>query len=86
MTHELKCHPEPFQATIDGRKRFEIREDDRGFEVDDLLRLREWRPQRAGSLEGVYTGREITVLVTYISRGPEWGLARGMVVMSVRLT
>lgn len=34
--HHLKTWPEPFQAALDGRKRFEFRRDDRG-----LLRLRD---------------------------------------------
>ena len=86
MTHELKCHREPFQALLDGCKRFEIREDDRGFKVGDRLHLREWQPIGPGSVEGYYWGREVEFFVTYISRGSEWGFSYGMVVMSLRLT
>lgn len=42
--HELKTWPEPYAATVSGAKTFEIRKDDRGFRVNDILRLREWVP------------------------------------------
>ena len=42
--HTLKCWTEFFEAIQDGRKTFEIRKNDRGFQVDDLLILQEWEP------------------------------------------
>lgn len=43
-THILKTHPDPFAAVLSGEKRHEIRVDDRGFAVGDVLELREWVP------------------------------------------
>ena len=77
-THELKTWPDPFAALWDGQKRYEIRRDDRGFAVGDLLNLREWRPN-----DETYTGRVASCAVTYLSRGPDWGLPAGLVVMSI---
>ena len=37
--HVLKTDSEPFQAVLEGRKQYEIRLDDRGFAVDDVLIL-----------------------------------------------
>jgi hypothetical protein len=46
--HELKTDPQVFDDVVGGRKTFEIRKDDRGFEVGDSLKLRKTR----------YTGSE----------------------------
>lgn len=86
--HELKTWPEPFAAVRSGDKRHEVRRDDRGFAVGDTLRLREWDPAAASfdlGTRGRYTGRVERVRVTYLTRGPEWGVPAGMVVMSIRL-
>lgn len=42
MTHHLKAKPEYFRATIEGRKPFEVRKDDRGFKVGDHVILKEY--------------------------------------------
>jgi hypothetical protein len=87
--HELKTWPEPFRAVLAGEKRHEVRIDDRNYRVGDLLHLREWDPAQWGVFApesnsngaGKYTGRDLLVLVTYITRG--WGLPEGMCVMSI---
>ncbi len=79
-THELKAHPEPFAALLSGAKTHEVRFNDRGFEVGDRLLLREYCP---GDDEP-YTGRELELLVTYISKGGTWGLPAVICVMSVK--
>lgn len=76
-THSLKCWPGPFQAMLDGRKVHEVRKDDRGYAIGDHLHLREWDPDTS-----TYSGRTLTVRVTYISRDA-FGLPPGLVVMSV---
>jgi hypothetical protein len=42
--HDLKTWPEHFKYIKTGIKTFEIRENDRGFEVGDILNLREFSP------------------------------------------
>lgn len=81
IDHELKTWPNPFHAVWQGVKTFEVRRDDRGFKVGDRLLLREYEPQ--GASEGTYTGREITADVTYLLKGPNFGLPANMVVMSI---
>lgn len=61
MIHYLKISPEYFTAVACGAKTFEVRKDDRPFDVGDVLRLQEYE-------EEIYTGRVIDVIVTYILR------------------
>lgn len=57
--HELRIRPQYFQDVMDGKKRFEIRKNDRDFQVGDTVLLREY--------ESKYTGRKISGRISYIS-------------------
>ncbi len=83
--HELKTWPSGFQAIVDGDKTNEYRVNDRNFQVDDILHLREWVPtdQYIDGITGPeYTGRECMVKVTHITHCDQWGGTEGHVVMS----
>jgi hypothetical protein len=81
VEHELKTHPEPFQAAWEGRKRFELRfEGDRTFREGDQLYLREWDLSPGG-----YTGRIIMVPIEYVLHGPAFGLPARYCIMSLGL-
>ena len=76
--HELKILPQHFQAVWNGTKRAELRKDDRGFQVGDILALREWDGEK-------YTGSGIAVRVTHILKDcPEYGLADGYCILSIK--
>lgn len=84
-THDLRSWPDYFEPIFDGKKSFELRLNDRNFQVGDLLRLREYNDRN-----GTYTGREVTKRVTYILQGvgsggipPLAGLYRDYVVLSL---
>lgn len=67
--HYLKTWPPFFNDVKTGRKTFEIRLDDRKFDVDDVLILQEWDPDVAAKDDNPsagYTGRDFRVLVTYL--------------------
>lgn len=74
--HRIKCWPEFFDAIQRDLKRFEIRENDRGFKVGDVIDLQEWEPRT-----GRYTGRTQRVEVLYLTG---WGQPGSQVVMSIK--
>jgi len=76
--HDLNILPVPFQALFEGRQRYVFRRAGR-FEVGDQLRLREWDPPNS------LTGRTFLVEVTHITRGSDYSVLEGFVVMSVDL-
>jgi hypothetical protein len=76
--HDLKTWPDAFQAVWDGRKTAEFRRDDRGFDVGDVLRLREWDPKTS-----LYSGRAIEARITHISPGGRSGIPEGFAMLSL---
>ncbi|MFY1903802.1 DUF3850 domain-containing protein [Achromobacter xylosoxidans] len=84
--HILKTDPEVFQAVLSGAKTFEIRLNDRGYAVGDVLGLRETKHTGAEMRAGaplVYTGRECQRFVSHVLTG--YGLADGWCCLSFRL-
>lgn len=61
MIHALKQLPEYFDSVIFGKKGFEVRKNDRPFQVGDLLALNEWDAEMER-----YTGRSCLVYIDYI--------------------
>lgn len=84
MEHELKVWPEFFKALVSGEKTFELRHDDRGFRVGDVLWLREWRRLKIveGIAIGEYTGRDTRRSITYVLSG--FGLQPGYVCLGLK--
>jgi len=78
MTHALKTWPEFFAAIESGKKKFDLRKDDRPFEIGDKIILQEFDPAFK-----LYSGKEIEKNITYILRGPIFGLKRGYCILSL---
>lgn len=80
--HKLKTWPQFFESVVLGDKTFEVRKDDRGYQVGDTLLLEEWNPDTS-----FYTGRAHAVTVTYIARRTSdvitGAISDGYVIMSV---
>jgi hypothetical protein len=79
MERDLKVWPEFFEKLKSGAKTFELRKNDRGYEVGDTLLLREWNP-----LMECYTGEALRRRVTYIFRGPGFGIEEGYAVLALK--
>lgn len=83
--HELKTWPSFFEAIKSGRKRFEVRKNDRDFASGDKLILKEYDPSKSISDQFRYTGRTLECDVLYVLRGGDFGIERGYCVMSFEL-
>lgn len=83
--HELKTDPEVWDAVASGSKTFEIRKDDRGYRVGDVLLLRRTKYTGAEMQQGkpLEYGGKIRMTISHILRGPIYGLQDGWVIMSL---
>lgn len=64
MKHELKIWREFFKPVADGSKTFEVRENDRGFQLGDEVELKEWDP--VSEVLPDYTGRSLSFRIGYV--------------------
>jgi hypothetical protein len=65
-THELKTWTDYFQVIVDGRKNFEVRYNDRGFQAGDYVRLVETDSRYTGRRNG----RIIDARIGYVLSQP----------------
>lgn len=86
MIHAKKILPEYFEASLAGRKPFELRReylDDPRYTVGDYLALNEFDPSEEPVGNG-YTGRSLLYEITYVLRDHEL-LQPGTVILGLRL-
>jgi hypothetical protein len=74
--HQLKTWPIYFEEVLLENKTFEIRQNDRKFQVGDLVLLREWDPDTQK-----YTGRQLTRWISYIT---SYGQPGDQVVLAIK--
>lgn len=76
--HQVKIAPKYFNAVVADSKKAELRKDDRGYKVGDVLSFCEWR-------HGSYTGREWVAVITHILPINEVVAVEGQwVILSIR--
>ena len=79
MQHELKILPKYFNDVYTKVKPFELRKNDRDFQVGDVIYLREYDGEN-------YTGRTLVVFVTYVLKDCiAYGLQDGYCILGIRL-
>ena len=87
MTHELKIWPQHFGAVARRHKNYELRLNDRNYQVGDYLILREFIPipdHYKGDLMPVskqYTGKELKRKIAHILTDEVPGLSPGHVIL-----
>lgn len=86
MIHELKTWPTYFTAVKEGRKTFEVRKNDRPYQVGDELLLKEFIPADyydPGDIEG-YSGEICHRKISYILKGGEFGIEKDTVILGLQ--
>lgn len=81
MHHQLKTLSPYFNRIWDDQKTFEIRKNDRDFQVGDDLTLVEIFKLREN--EGTFTGRTINCKIVYIFPGGNYGIDKDYVVLGI---
>jgi ASC-1-like (ASCH) protein len=78
--HYLKTWPEYLERVWSGQKTFELRKNDRDFQVGDRLILQGYDPHM-----NAMCGTDCIVKVVYILHGGQFGIEPGYCVMSIKL-
>jgi hypothetical protein len=84
-THELKTDPESFDATWAGLKKYEVRFNDRNYQIGDWLRLCRTKYSSEEMKQGLpleYTPQTYEFQIRHILTGPVYGLKEGWVILS----
>jgi len=79
QTHRLKTWPEYFNAVVDGTKTFEVRKNDRNYQIGDMLVLKEFDPQKQ-----TFTLRITYRVICYVLPGGQFGIETGYCVLGLR--
>jgi hypothetical protein len=81
VVHNLKLWPQFWVTTTNAIRSFDIRNNDREFEIGDVIRFQEWEPSTRQ-----YTGRECYREITYVLRArdcPAKAITEGYVALAI---
>lgn len=77
VVHELKIAPEYYCAVASGKKNFEIRKNDRNYQVGDIVQMKQWTEKGGYILGSLALERQITYITDYAQK-------RGYVVFGMK--
>ena len=80
-THNLKIDSKYFQRHVEGVKNFELRFNDRDYQVGDIIELNELK-EISGSI--FLSGNKLTLEITYILHQFDDALKPGWVILGTR--
>lgn len=72
MIHQVKCEHQFFEDVVRGNKPFEVRKNDRNYQVGDYLAMNELTEDKTG-----YTRRSALFVIDYVLRYEDMPLALG---------
>lgn len=76
--HDVKCDVRLFLLTIEGKKDFELRFNDRNYQVDDIIFARE-------QIGTELTGRVYVARVLSIMKGGSYGIEEGWCILGTKI-
>ena len=81
--HELKIQLDYYNAIVNGRKTFELRKDDRGFRVGDLIQFRILGKNLFG-LNNSFLATDLYVITYILKDVPEYGLDKDYCILGIK--
>lgn len=79
MIQVLKTWPEHFSDVVRGIKDFEVRKNDRNFQIGDHIVLCEYIPE-----DNNFTGKTCHKTVKHILHGGQFGIEKGYCVLGLK--
>ena len=83
-THFIKTWPAYFERVLEGQKEFEVRKNDRDYQVGDILVLEWFNPDKSNNI--YQSPDRLFREVTYILHGGQFGIEHGYCVMQLGIT
>lgn len=79
ILHEIKCWPEFFGKIALREKEFELRKNDRDYQVGEIIKIREYVPNKQR-----YTGSFVLREISYMLTNTEFGLKEGYCILQLK--
>jgi len=79
IQHDLKCEHEYFKKVASGEKPWELRKNDRDYQIGDILLLRQLDKDKK-TFTGLFVAKKVTYILT---DAPQFGLMDGYCIMSI---